>query len=341
MNFAKKECEDVKNGQIDYAAVIEETQKLLAENVKWRKDYAGYASAILENMQFMIHNRKLIDEPSSLKFYLTTTEAKNRKEEFTIQLRYLGQIVAEMKFQDGSLRLSTKPCEKRNYEKSNKEDFDCEISLADCDWLSAEATAFRSYFENRSAQRNKKKKEEHRIESLLLSEFAKKSTGDKALPFIQPVMLANFRFPMPTSIKASKQGEVAYSGPKGGGIDILARTGMGRGKLCIIELKDEYSKKEPPKVVLEQAIKYTVFIRELLRSESGANWWRLFGRGGSIPKKLTLFAACAMPYTNDADTSFAGMEYGIGEDIIKLHYIYFEEANNAITKIHTSLPNQK
>ena len=240
-----------------------------------------------------------------------------------------------MKCQDGRQTLSTK-----KYEATNKEDFDCAISLADCDWLSDEASAFRSYFENRPAQRNKKKKEEHRIESLLLSEFGKTSTTDKTLPYIQPVKIDKFRFPMPTPIKASIPWEVTYSGKDGGGIDILARTGKGRGtKLCILELKDEYSKKEPPKVVMEQAIQYTVFIRELLRSDAGANWWKLFGFGGPIPDKLTLFAACAMPYTNDADTSFAEMEYGIGGDIIKLHYIYFEEANNVITKIHTSLPS--
>ena len=336
MSLTKKGSEDIMNEQIDYAAVIEETQKLLAENVEWRNRYAGYASAILEKMSSIDAIRKQFKEPSSLKFYLTTTEAKDAKKVVTIQLRYLGQIVAEMKCQDGAKMLSTK-----KYEATNKEDFDCTIALADCDWLNGEASAFRSYFENRPAQRNKKKKEEHRLESLLLTEFKKEK--DKALRYIQPVKIANCRFPMPTPLKASTPEKVTYSGTNGGGIDILTRTGCGTAKnLCIIELKkDEHSKTKPARYAMEQAINYTVFIRELLRSDAGANWWKLFGFGGSIPKKLTLFAACAMPYTNDADTSFAGMEYSIGEDIIKLHYIYFEEANNAITKIHTSLPNPK
>ena len=338
MCLTNKGSEDIKNGQIDYAPVIEETQKLLTENLEWRERYAGYASAIMEKMSSIDTIRKQFHEPSSLKFYLTTTEAKDAKKVVTIQLRYLGQIVAEMKCQDGAKTLSTK-----KYEATNKEDFDCTIALADYDWLNGEASAFRSYFENRPAQRNKKKKEEHRLESLLLSEFEKEK--DKALRYIQPVKIANCRFPMPTPISASTPGKVTYSEGRsgGGGIDILTRTGCGTAKnLCIIELKkDEHSKTKPARYAMEQAINYTVFIRELLRSDAGANWWELFGFGGSIPQKLTLFAACAMPYTNDADISFANKEYDIDGDIIKLHYIYFEEANNAITNIHTSLPNQK
>ena len=348
MSLTKKGSEDIMNEQIDYAAVIEETQKLLTENVKWRKDYAGYASAILENMQFIKKIRTQFHERGPLKFYLTTSKATDAKRTVRIQLRYLGQIVAEMKCRKDTRTLSTKNStanEKDTYEYRNKRDFNCEIPLADCAWRSDEASKFRSHFKNRDGKRNtesNKKNEEHRIESLLLSEFGKKSTTEKALPYIQPIKIAKFRFPMPTPISASTQEKVTYSGTKGGGIDILTRTGKVRGtKLCIIELKDENLKNEPASIVMDQAIKYTVFIRELLRSDAGVNWWKLFGFGGPIPDKLTLFAACAIPYTNDADTSFAEKEYDIDGDIIKLHYIYFEEANNAITKIHTSLPNPK
>ncbi len=65
-----------------------------------------------------------------------------------------------------------------------------------------------------------------------------------------------------------------------------------------MELKDENTAKEPLKDALKQAIAYTVFIRELLRSEAGLAWWRLFGFGGSIPDRLKLVAACVMPADN-------------------------------------------
>jgi hypothetical protein len=125
----------------------------------------------------------------------------------------------------------------------------------------------------------------------------------------------------------------------GGGIDILTRTGTGgiNTYLCIMELKDENVKSEPPKDALKQAIAYTSFIRELLRSEAGQEWWTLFGFNGKIPKQLTLYAACVMPSSNCNDYSFRDMTLDIDGDTIKLHYVYFIEKNNKITEVDTSL----
>ena len=94
--------------------------------------------------------------------------------------------------------------------------------------------------------------------------------------------------------------------------------------------------------VLKQAIKYTVFVRELLRSNTREAWWKLFGFNATgnnpIPDKLVLYAACAMPDDPKAITSFANTEYRIENDIIRLHYIYFQEDGNEIKKIYSSLP---
>ena len=146
------------------------------------------------------------------------------------------------------------------------------------------------------------------------------------------------RFPMPTPISASDHKAVKYSGVYGGGIDILARTGTGGTNtyLCIMELKDENVKSEPPKAALSQAIAYTTFIRELLRSEAGREWWTLFGFHGEIPEQLTLYAACVMPIGYN-DYSFEDITLDIEGDIIKLHYVYFSEKDNKITEVDTSL----
>lgn len=96
-------------------------------------------------------------------------------------------------------------------------------------------------------------------------------------------------------------------------------------------------KSEPPKDALKQAIAYTSFIRELLRSEAGQEWWTLFGFNGKIPKQLTLYAACVMPSSNCNDYSFRDMTLDIDGDTIKLHYVYFIEKNNKITEVDTSL----
>ena len=331
-------------GRIDYKPVIDETRVLLNSNSEWRKRYADYASSILENTIFINNNRRRFREWSPLRLYMNTTNAKNAKRTVIFELRYLGQTVAEMKCQPDKITLSTNPTAGRNYELKNARDFDCMTTLADCAWDGTEARTFRSYFKKRLAERNRvgnSGNEEHRIESLLLSEFLKQK--DKALPNIKPVTISGLRFPMPTPLSASNHEKIKYSSYNGGGIDILTRTGSGgrATNLCIIEVKDENTNREPASAAVKQAIKYTVFIRELLRSGAGADWWKLFGFGGPIPKNLTLFAACAMPYINDADTSFGGMEYGIDGDMIQLHYIYFEESENAIKRIHTSLRDNK
>ena len=126
---------------------------------------------------------------------------------------------------------------------------------------------------------------------------------------------------------------------------MLTRTGIGKNaKLCIMELKDEY---EAPNKVLMQALAYTVFVRELLRSNSGNMWWELFGfnRSGNNPlspqKPLALFSACVMPTSEklDADKSFAGNALEIEGDVIELHYVYFKENDNKIESIWSSLPH--
>ena len=314
---------------------------LLEKNkVEWKKRYLDYASIITENLESIKSNRRRLRESAQLKFYLNTTNAKKAKNTVCFDMRYLGQRVAEVTSSIDGITLSTK-----GFEDNNQRDFGCEIKLDNVPWGEKEARAFRAYLKNREPLRNKagnnKGNDEHRLESLLLSEFSKKSGNKKALKYIQPVMIGGFRFPMPTPISANKK-ELMYSGQSGGGIDILARVGIGNHtRLCVIELKDENKPSEPASDVLKQAIKYAVFIRELLRSKAGMQWWELFGfGGGEIPKKLVIHAVCAMLYIENADTSFCGHTIGMGGDEIQLQYIYFKEANNKIKGIETSLGKQ-
>jgi hypothetical protein len=209
------------------------------------------------------------------------------------------------------------------------------------DWTGPEATAFRKFFKDRKALRIKtdsnKSNEEHRLESLWLTELSKKE--NKVLPYVKPVLIKNVRFSMPTPISASNHKKIKYSGISGGSIDLFARTGTGgrNTKLCIMELKDENTRKEPPKDAIKQAVAYATFIRRLLRSTSGHKWWRLFGFNSEIPERLILFAACVMPSSACNDNSFKDMEFDIGADLIRLQYVYFEESNNRIDKVITSL----
>lgn len=314
----------------DYLMVAEETLSLLNKNDEWRNRYDEYGKKISANIDFIRIVRRSFREWSPLNIYLDISSAKNAKISVKFELRYLGQTVADLKanIKTGH-KLST-----RHYEKINLRDFDCDICLSNADWQGNDAANFRSFFKYRKGVRKietKRKNDEHRLESQLLTEFSK--TTNKVIRNIKPVKIGGVRFPMPTPISASNHAAIKYSGKTGGGIDILAKTGTG-GKathLCILELKDENKKSEPPKDALKQAIAYATFIRELLRSDVGVIWWKLFGFGGKIPEKLELYATCAMPSGYENDYSFGNMGLNIDNDMIKFHYLYFTEENNKIS----------
>ena len=309
--------------------VVKETQLLLEKNSEWRDRYTGYAEKISANIDVIKTVRASFHEWSPLKVYLNITAAKTAKNTVNFELRYLGQTVAKLKGSgDTKHKLST-----RRYDTNNLRHFDCNIALSNAAWRGEGAKDFRNAFKNRKGARNTgkhKNNEEHRLESLLLTEFSKRK--DKVMRYIKPVTIGTVRFPMPTPISASNHAVLKYSRQYGGGIDILTRTGTGgkATRLCIMELKDENTKREPPKDALKQAVAYTTFIRELLRSNTGAAWWKLFGFGGNIPDSLELYATCVMPSCHNNDYSFRGMELNIDRDTIKLHHLYFHEENNRI-----------
>ncbi|MBA7477202.1 MAG: hypothetical protein GH158_04365 [Dehalococcoidia bacterium] len=314
----------------EFLSVVEETRLRLKDNSEWRARYASYAEKISDNLCFIKSVRSSFHEWSPLKVYLNVTSAKTAKNSVSFELRYMGQTVANLSGKTDKLhKLST-----NNYETTNLRDFGCNIPLSGANWYGEDAAKFRGFFKNRKGNRNigdHKKNEEHRLESLLLTEFSR--IKNKTIRHIKSVTIGRVRFPMPTPISASNHKAIKYSGTNGGGIDILARTGTGgkATRLCILELKDENIKSEPPKEAIKQAIAYATFIRELLRSDAGAAWWKLFGSGGKIPEPLELYAACVMPSGLYNDYSFSNMDLDIERDIIKLHYLYFNEENNRIT----------
>ena len=173
---------------------------------------------------------------------------------------------------------------------------------------------------------------------MFLTKFSKKSRKDKYLCNIQPVKIAGIaRFQMPTPIRASDIKNLRYAGPSGGGIDILSRIGTGKAtKLCIMELKDENNSKETPVKAIQQGLAYATFIRELLRSNSGKVWWKIFGFSGKLPEQVELYVACVMPSIDNNDTSFANKIIKTTKDSFHLHYIYFQEVIK-VAKVMTSL----
>jgi hypothetical protein len=308
-------------------------QQLLAQDPEWIHRYAGYGPTILEKKERIISQKQRFHEWNPLHLYMTIGAAKSNTQ---FSLRYMGQDVAKLRVNKDSIKISTTP-----HDSTNKRDFLCHLELDDADWRSDAAAKFRKHFCINPPSRSNssgKGNEEHHIESMLLSEFSKKAGGDKALWHIQPVKLAGIaRFQMPTPLSASNLKEIKYAAANGGGIDILTRIGKAT-KLCIMEVKDENTSKEPPSKVIRQAVAYATFVRELLRSKAGKDWWKIFGFKGELPKALHLYVACVMPSSSENDYSFAGKHIPLGEDKLHLHHVYFGEANGIITDVETSLP---
>ena len=314
----------------DFMRVVGKTRSVLNDDPEWRGRYPDYAQQIADNTPSIASARSGFREWSPLKVYLNITSARGARRSVSFELRYLGQTVADLKgSKDKGFRLSTK-----HYETTNKRDFDCDIWLPSADWRGEDSARFRSFFKGRKGPRlggSNRANEEHRLESLLLTEFSRKRSREKPLLGIQPVRIAGVRFPMPTPISASNPRAIKYSGTRGGGIDILARTGTGgrATHLCILELKIKGGRSESASA-MEQAIAYATFVRELLRSDSGAAWWRLFGFGGDVPEPLELYSACAMPLDEHNETWFGRRELNIEGDTIRLHYLYFVDEGTRI-----------
>lgn len=326
----------------EYEQIVKMVQEILNHNSEWMKRYPDYVldDKGIGNIRKM---RKAFRVWKPIFSYLTISKTmhKAKATTATFDLRYQGQSIADLvvsknsseKAQDFevSLRISEKIA------KKNLRDFGFsmdENASGKPVWSLKDAAKFRAHFKAEPCRTDagNKKNREHRFESEILTDMRKKSADEKILCNMQPVLLCGERFQMPTPLSASgvKNGRIEYSGPQGGGIDILARAGTGgvNTNLCIIEVKDENKPDEPPQAAMKQAIAYATFIWRLLRTTNddlGNKWWKMFGFGREIPEKLTLSAVVAMP-AKTGDKKYPGAEIDLDEnDKIVLHYIDIDE----------------
>ena len=318
----------------DCVKIMCDTNKLLIDNTEWVNRYKEYPIKIVSNLQRIDDALSSFNSCKGLEYYLPISKALGiTKNRVYFDVRYHGQSVATIhvvnsvevyfKSKVSNNKLSQYPEDKLSNTNTYK-------------WVSSEGTIFRKYFEyifNKNIL--PAHKAEHKLESMLLGNFAQSFSTNKHFLGIQPIMLAKQRFQMPTPIKASdaKNNKLAYSKQYGGGIDILARVGHGKGTyLSVLELKDQSvsgNKREPPEKAIKQAIAYATFIRELLRHDdtSADLWWKMFGfKEGSLPKKLTIKTVIAMPKDPNNDKSFAGekLNFYNSDDNLELHYLYFD-----------------
>ena len=317
---------EIENGY--FQQVVSKVEALLQENTEWIDRYDKYADLLLERQRSLQQLARQFNRYAPLQFYISVSQAKASASTLRLDIRYMGQTVAELMSKPKGVFISTEG----KLAETNMRDFGYgEVLEKNENWKNA--VGFRKFFSASPPRSTEfKGNEEHNVESLLISEFEKESSDDKKLLGIQPMKFASkkLRFSMPTPLSASNHRCITYSGSSGGGIDILARTGRGHTRLCVIEVKDENIPVEPPKDALEQAIAYAVFLQRLLRSKAGGKWWKIFGFAKELPDSIVINASIAMPYNEKQyDTDFAFEKLRIGTDCIECHYIYFTGEMNA------------
>ena len=312
--------------------------ELLETNVEWKDRFSEYAKEITDRMEKIKGMRKCFNQRKPLYVYSRIGAVKDakikHKGKIVYDLRFHGQSVATIEVENEEVYLS----ETEEQHKKAEDYFGFKYAKlpTKTPWAGSEAAEFRKSFRELDLDPQGKnqpgKSREHFLESKLLDEFNKKKRAEgKSLVNIQPVRLAGAYFQMPTPLAASGVIDYEKKAGAGGGIDILARIKYtGKSNLCIMELKDENKKEEPPEKVMQQAVAYAVFIAHLLRNtarNSGNKWYKLFGFGENVPRELDLMAIAVMP---GKGTDFE-KEVWLEElkTTIMLRSLYFEETDKA------------
>lgn len=321
-----------------YQVFADKARLELQKNPQWKNNFKRYATSII-SAQETIHKEDLAGFRVHAPLYLYTTikDAMGKKSSLRFILRYKGQEVASISQKKSMVyvKIDEKQAERNHYFFRKNDSKDHLITKSGCfPWNSDEGREFRRFFGAFPDKNNSNA--EHTLESILLTELEKSSAADKSLCGIQPVKLNGKRFQMKTAFAASKlkSGGPVYSN-KGGGIDILARRKTGNHTyLTVIELKDENRRSESPEIAIRQAISYSVFIRELLRSgeAGGREWYRLFGFHEDLPDKLMIKCAVAMPDVADVNVFKEKAVYLEG-DTIELHCLCIDKENGRIRAV--------
>lgn len=312
----------------DLQIIADTVQQWLDKDRGWKERFAGYAQEISDKEDKITKVKSAFHKSPNLNLYTCIGDIISNK---GFNLRYKGQSVAYLKEKNSILTLLSN----KNQDKNNKNYFGWGNSL-NCAWDSPEATKFRKHF---SENVEKKGHVEHLYESMLIEEFAKKSSKNKELCNIQPVRIYNqLAFQMTTTLSGSGKTIKMSQTARAGGIDILARVKHGTNtNLCVIELKkDALDSEQQAHIIRGQGLSYAVFLRELLRSESGQEWYKIFGYSGNIPDKLTIDVCIAAPvgkYGIIKEPAYVSL----GQDMLRFKYLTFETDNKNIKSIKTDL----
>jgi hypothetical protein len=304
---------------MNYKDEVQKFNILLNKNTGWGARFADYAKKILENQDKYKKGCKQFRVRKPLTVYTSVGLAKEPRLKY--DLRFAGQSVATINVKDERVTISTK-------DGPNKDYFGINETLKSIDWNSPGASHFRAAFTEKLREKNKGKSREHLLENFLLNEFGKNASSTKKLCNIQPVRLSGAFFQMLTPFAASTDDVTYANADGGGGIDILARIRHRNGevRLCVMELKDENHSAKAPAKAMKQALAYATFLARLLNSQSGEQWYKIYGFKGKMPQSITIHVVALMPKGAGEENFETEPEIQVGKTTqLKLCSLYFDE----------------
>jgi len=339
-----------------YLNLIQKVKALLEipENlIVWEKYYYDYVEKIFEKGKIIEENFRgkrfgILDKYTSF----TLLKDSTNKNKATIQLRYKGIIVAEIE-RNRLKQCIVKPNIKVKYAN-------WELKQTTFEWESLDGRSFRKFIKSHNPKDfynpKYKKRElcESFVESTIIDDLTNYVLGNK-IPGMNPVRIGGCSFQFPTAIAASSfhnDGEIYFCKPQDGGrIDILSRIKFSgiSNTLAIVEVKDFKDKKSSTETfekVMGQAVAYSTFILQLLRSENtnSEKWWKFFGFNSKngIPNSLLIKTFVAMPIedvsSDEINEVFKQRKLVVGKDIIELNYLLydFDKNENIVTRYYNS-----
>jgi len=247
------------------------------------KRIQGWVHDLNAQREKVVAARRQFRQWAPLRVYTSVARAK-KKGASTFSLRYCGQEVATLILKpDGKLYVSIAA----KTQSANAQYFGVPIGTnKSFPWDSPEGRKFRRQFKQHACEsQSTGTPREHFLESTIIQEMQLKTSSKfgRILSQVQPVLLYGilpFQVPIPF---AATNGEPKFS-EQGGEIDILARRRGedGHVRLSVWELK------RPGHIrhAVFQSYIYAVTLRYMLRSSSGAEWFKLFGFRRALPVSL-------------------------------------------------------
>lgn len=297
-----------------------------------------WINAINENREFIAKARSAFHEWEPLRAYINITNAK-KKGAAVFSLRFKGQEVGTIKV---SRDLNVELIVNKNQTKANLKYFEDyknhfkDEQLKD-KWDGAHAKKFRQFFKKNPTGQTRSP--EHEVETHLIKEMSKSKKTTKfggGFSGIQPVLFEKCPFQLSSPI-AGSEGKLRVS-KSGGNMDIVARRRADGGKIriSIWELKKPDVSGAVIDNALKQAIIYAGTLRMMLRSQSGADWYRFLGFTvtGSIPDNLEIEAVLAIALKDKGKLEkqlgklIDDMPLSIGQDLIIPCVAFYDDSYN-------------